>query len=193
MVNLQAEYDKMGESEKMLIHPSDPIQRPARRSPVPRHTVPLSDRFWPKVNKTESCWIWTASATTSGYGLIGLASGKMKLATHVSWFLRHGHWPKFIRHSCDNPPCVNPDHLFEGNHKLNAQDRESKQRGRRPPDAFHARGESVNHAKLTADIVLQIRSLHSSAGLSAAKLGAKFGVHENTVRDIINRKTWKHI
>jgi hypothetical protein len=72
---------------------------------------PLSERFWSKVVKTSTCWIWTA-ATNKGYGRFQIG-GRTFIAPRVSYWLKHGHIDKdlCIDHLCRNPPCVNPDHL----------------------------------------------------------------------------------
>lgn len=87
-------------------------------------TIPsLRQRFWTKVKKAgpNECWEWTASTDTDGYGHIG-ADGKLYKANRLSFYWANGFWPKICRHTCDNPPCVNPAHLIDGTHKDNNQD-----------------------------------------------------------------------
>jgi len=89
------------------------------------------ERFWNKVNKSGKCWEWTAGKDSKGYGLFKL-NGKMVLAHRRSWILTNGEIPlgMGILHKCDNPSCVNPKHLFIGNHQTNMADRDLKERGR---------------------------------------------------------------
>src|SRR5215471_3586165 len=79
-----------------------------------RKSIPLADRLWPKVNKTEACWIWTASANNQGYGQIWhREDGKPRLAHRLVYELLIGPVPEGLTldHTCRNPLCVNPAHL----------------------------------------------------------------------------------
>jgi hypothetical protein len=88
-------------------------------------TKPIEERFWPKVQKTDGCWLWR-SPDKRGYGTIwDNARKKNRRATQVSWEIHHGKsFPDGMDacHTCDNPPCVRPDHIFPGTAKDNAQD-----------------------------------------------------------------------
>jgi hypothetical protein len=94
---------------------------------------PLSEYFWSIVvpGDPDKCWEWQGGKSKDGYGYLHLA-GQTKLAHRVSYELHHGEIPKglVICHKCDNPPCVNPKHLFIGTHLDNAVDRDKKGRGR---------------------------------------------------------------
>ena len=85
----------------------------------------LTTRFFSKVNKQDDgCWTWTAGRTKKQYGKFSV-DGKTKQAHRVSWTLHNGDIPGrlFVLHHCDNPPCVNPEHLYLGDHKQNMRDR----------------------------------------------------------------------
>lgn len=89
------------------------------------------DRFWSKTQYSPGCWEWTANALKSGYGRFKL-DGKQMYAHRVAYELMVGLIPPGVkvRHKCDNPPCVNPDHLELGTHADNMRDRD--ERGRNP-------------------------------------------------------------
>ena len=94
-----------------------------------------------------------------------------------------GKWE--ARHHCDNPKCINPDHIDVGTHKDNMKDRAKRFRGHR--------GETHNDAKLTENTVVHIRNLYASGGYTFKELGKMYDVHKHTIRNAVRRKTWKHV
>lgn len=145
-------------------------------------------RFWSKVQKTESCWNWTASTKTgTGYGQISWNSdGDMIKAHRASYILHFGSFPEklLVCHKCDNQRCVNPQHLFLGTSKDNHRDRNSKNR--------QAKGSQVGTSKLQEDEVRAIKNLRN-LGVSVYSLSAFYKVSRNCIYSIINKKQWKHI
>lgn len=111
--------------------------------PNPQHwkTTSFEDRFWRRVNKTDTCWLWTGGCIggrdrgpTHVYGEVW--RDNVKLLTHrVSWEMAFGPIPDglFVLHRCDTPLCVRPDHLFLGTQADNARDMWAKGRGSKPP------------------------------------------------------------
>jgi hypothetical protein len=88
----------------------------------------IEARFWPKVEKTAGCWIWRGSRDRNGYGRIS-ERNKPQLAHRVSWRIHHAAEPTAcVLHRCDNPPCVNPAHLFLGSRADNSKDMIAKGR-----------------------------------------------------------------
>src|SRR3990167_1599280 len=115
----------------------------------------LLERFERFFKKTiDSCWVWQGSCNHKGYGQFGISSGNMKPAHRISYGIYKGHIPngKFVCHSCDNPPCVNPAHLFVGTNRDNMIDMFCKNRGNRPV------GERHHQSVLTTNEVLNIRA-----------------------------------
>lgn len=153
---------------------------------------PLAERFWEKVDRRgkHDCWVWSGARDRGGYGLIW--AGSSQLAHRVSWVLHHGPIPrgKKILHRCDNPPCVNPDHLECGTQKKNMRD--AMERGRWNPSdtARMARGERSGGAKLTRRQVLDIRREYASGKASMKQLAKKHGVVPGTISKIVNRQRW---
>ena len=145
-------------------------------------------RFWAKVNKTESCWIWNAGCSTGGYGLLKKGSKGTIESHRASWIIHNGPIPKglCVLHDCpsgDNRLCVNPNHLWIGTKTENNQDRDLKNR--------QAKGEGNGKSKLTNEKVLEIRRLAQE--MSWRKVARKIGVAKTTVQDVLKRRSWKHV
>lgn len=159
----------------------------------------IEDRFWNHIgNKTErGCILWNGKkmphspTSYGGYGLIGGSKKKGKrqgdfLAHRLSFELMVGPIPSglCVLHRCDNPPCINPVHLFLGTRQDNVADCVSKGRNRA------GRGEQKHTAKLTVRDVLDIRATPNP---DFSALAAKHGITRGSIWNIINRRTWKHI
>jgi hypothetical protein len=144
------------------------------------------ERFWSKVNKTNTCWLWAAGTTRKGYGQIRDNKGYNVRAHRISYEIAFGNIPEgtHVLHTCDDRRCVNPEHLFLGTNLENMRDAVEKKRtmtGSRNP-----------RSKLTEDEVLMIRSLHAE-GYGCQRLARAFGVSNDTIKRINRRETWKHI
>lgn len=169
-----------------------------RTNPAPaQRTVEIDGdlvkgRFWGKVfipSDPSDCWLWTSGRDRGGYGrLRGGGRGSSELRAHrVSWTLAFGPISKdmLVCHRCDNPTCVNPQHLFLGTHLENIRDAKMKGRLQR----FSRRGVSINagekhgQAKLTSVQVLEIRQL-LSAGVTQRKIATQFKVWPTLISKI---------
>lgn len=154
--------------------------------------VPLAERFWKYVNKTESCWLWTGSHGNYGFITMTERRGEPQqlLAHRASWELHFGTIPDglWVLHNCpdgDNPLCVNPAHLWLGTAADNSRDMVAKGRN------VGNRGEDNGSAKMTWETVRAMRARHAQGDISFASLGAEFGVHTMTAHSIIRGETWK--
>jgi len=156
-------------------------------------SIPLPVRFGMNIEKQPSgCWVWMGSKYGKGYGKICM-NGRNTSAHRVSWMLNRGPIPDglCVLHKCDNPPCVNPKHLFIGTLKDNAQDCVLK--GRKPDRGYMHQGERSAKAKLTNAQVLEMRRLNTEEGVKAPTLAKQFGINVNHCYDILYRVCWKHI
>jgi hypothetical protein len=148
-----------------------------------------SERFWSKVDKSGDCWIWTACRKSSGadYGLFYF-DGRTQTTHRVVWQLTYGPIADglVVRHRCDNPPCVRPDHLDLGSNAMNVMDR--LERGRDARGSLH--GQSV----LTEEAVADIRRCADGAprGTQSA-LARQYGVSEATISRIVLHHGWLHV
>ena len=162
-------------------------------------------RFWSKVNKGNpyECWEWQGSRLPRGYGRFWL-SGKSINAHRFAWQLHNGKIPNGLEicHKCDNPKCVNPRHLFAATHAENQLDAMRKGRLRTGPAKVHGThthpesrpfGIRNGSAKLTDDLVREIRSLYKSGEYSQRTLSKRFNVGKGTIWRIVTHNGWKHI
>ncbi len=139
-------------------------------------------KFFERLEKTDTCWIWTGWKMPKGYGMFSF-NGVSMLAHRFSYLYHFGELPddKMVCHHCDNPSCVNPEHFFLGTASDNLQDMARK--GRR-------KGERHALVKLSEADVLAIRA---DTTKSQTALGQEYGVSQTTVGEIKRREIWTHI
>jgi len=155
----------------------------------------ISERFWSKVDKNGPipthcpelgrCWVWMGGKSSKGYGKFDPKCGE-QLAHRYSYALFTN---KIISkelcvcHHCDNPSCVNPNHLFLGTNQDNVNDKTNKNRNGAP------KGELHHNSKLTEENIKFIRN----SQLSHRQLALLFNTPKSNITSIKNYKSWKHI
>lgn len=143
-----------------------------------RFPISFEDRFFEKVKKSDGCWEWLAKKNNKGYGMFSAerGRGKFKTAHRVSYELARGKIPsgQWVLHHCDNPACVNPDHLFLGDNIANVRDMHNKGRG------WGGIGPETAYAVLWC----------SASGLSRKRIMEEYGVSLHVVKDIVARRCW---
>ena len=138
-----------------------------------------------RIDKTGDCWIWTGMVDKDGYGRTSYLSREWFLHRLMyDWYKGPLIPGKVVMHSCDNPPCCNPEHLSQGTIADNNKDCALK--GRKPS------GSANGSAKLTDYQVECIRALYD-LGISMVKLSLMFNVSRLTIRKIINKQAWKDL
>lgn len=145
---------------------------------------PLADRLWSRAERVPSgCMEWQGAQNRDGYGQIrrGRRHEGMLGAHRAAWEVAHGPIPEGlpVLHRCDNPPCVNPVHLFLGTNDDNMADKVAKGR------QSHTRGESHGAAKLTDAQVAEIRDLYSQ-GWTQRRIASIFGCSQPHVSVLVN-------
>ena len=137
----------------------------------------IRKRFWAKVYKHDGgCWFWTGATDKDGYGDFQVEDKRVK-AHRFSYLLHFGDLEDLqVLHTCDEPSCVNPDHLFLGSQADNIHDCMIK--GRR----------YLRSKVLSAKQVKEIRQLHATNLHSQRSLAKDFGVTHKTIADVIYHK-----
>lgn len=165
------------------------IKRGLKSGPKPQT---IEQKFWKHVTPCgdDECWVWQGRAYSNGYGAITVSSRGHLLAHRVSYELHKGPIPdkQMICHKCDNPPCVNPAHLFAGTALENMQDMERKGRRAR----VGSLGENHPRHKVSESDVLEIRALWMQ-GIPQTEIAKRFGIVKQQVNNIVHRISWKHV
>lgn len=165
---------------------------------------PELERFWDKVKKTDSCWIWIGAKANNGYGALHRSGNHSKIirAHRLSWEVHFGPIPEGLEvlHRCDNPPCVRPDHLHLGTQADNHKDRVAH--------GIRLLGEKNPMAKLSPATIEAIRSEYIPRTSGCPKgydpqqgplvgsqqyLAQKFGLRRSTIYKIVKRQRWNHL
>ncbi len=155
---------------------------------MPTLTEADLERFWDKVEVRgpDDCWEWKAYCILKGYGTIG--KGPLKYFAHRwAYYITYGVDPgdKCVCHSCDNPPCCNPAHLWLGTPGDNNRDCHGKGRA----STSRALGEEHGRAKLTRQDIKRIRASKEFQYV----LAERYGVCQQLISRIQRREIWSHI
>ena len=161
---------------------------------ISEHRELYMQRFLEKIQKTDYCWIWVGAkqnrrkSQPHPYGVMAVQwkPRYAMLAHRLSWELHFGKIPDGlgVLHKCDNPPCVNPEHLFLGTQRDNMQDCVAK--GRKE------RGELCGRSVLKPDEVLEIRAKYKP-GAGYKNLAEEYGVGKSTIEAVVKSYSWKHL
>lgn len=165
-----------------------------RRKPIPGYNpAPTTERFHrfeakfiPEPNS--GCWLWIGGVNEHGYGIFWNGN---RLEKAHRFALRAYREPDLdpeadVCHRCDNPACVNPEHLFVGDAQANVDDMWSKQRA----TVIIRRGTAQTQAKLSDEKVERIRYLYATSGITQYELADMFGVVQSTIWSAIHGKRW---
>ncbi len=154
------------------------------------NTLSLSEKLSTKAIPQGDCLVWIGQKNPQGYGRLRI-KGNHRPAHRLAYELHIGPIANgmVICHTCDNPACINPKHLFAATQHDNIAD--MWQKGR----AKVLKGESKPNSKLTAEQVIEIRRRynHYDRCNGTYALAREFGVNRVTIRHLIIRKTWKHV
>jgi hypothetical protein len=147
-------------------------------------------------DEKSGCWIWQGKSRTGTCRLYGRikVDGISTPAHRYSWELNNQQKipdGMLVLHRCDNPECVNPDHLFLGTHQDNMDDMKKKGRQAKGEKLNHPRAKGSNNglAKLDENLARQI---FAESG-SQRSLAKKYGVSQTVIHNIKTKKTWRHI
>lgn len=154
------------------------------------------ERFWAKVDilGPDECWCWLASSASEGYGQIWIgpneATRRRYRAHRLAFYLANGHWPlHHALHTCDNPRCCNPAHLYDGTDADNSHDAWKRNRAVAIPPQI---GQDNPGARLTDQHIPVIRQL-LARGISQSQVAAQFGVSQATISRIARGAAWSHV
>lgn len=153
------------------------------------------NRFWNRVDKIShpnGCWIWTGPVNKDGYGHTGGALQKYlgtfrsnRVSAALAGMDINDKDKPFVCHTCDNPACVNPMHMFMGSAGDNSNDRNKKNRT--------AKGERQGSSILTQNQVEEIRSKYIPKVYTKPMLAKEYNVSIHCIKDVVYNQSWKHV
>jgi hypothetical protein len=146
------------------------------------------EKFWSNATWQGECLVWNKDLHKDGYGQLTYHR-KYYLSHRLSWILTFGDIPKglYVLHKCDNPPCINPNHLYLGTQQDNVNDMYSKHRDN---NLF---GSKHGMALLTEDQVREILKLYDTGTIQIKQLAERYGISKTGIYHIVHRENWKHL
>jgi hypothetical protein len=152
--------------------------------------IPAHKRVWDKIDikGEDDCWPYKACLNVHGYGVI--SEGNTKILAHRAAFIsKNGDILNDLKvlHSCDNPKCCNPKHLFLGTQADNVKDMHNKGR------AVSVSGDKNHMSKLSNSDVITIRHMYHNLGKKCSEIAKEYHVNRNNISFIVSNKTWKHL
>lgn len=148
-----------------------------------------AEAFWQRVEKSndpDSCWLWLGVRGQSGHGRMSI-NGEMRYAHRIAFLLCHGSLPPAVCHTCDNPPCCNPKHLWAGTIALNNKDRAAKGR------SASRVGEENTSVRISEKDVTAIRADYATGKTTQTEIAERYGLSFQHVSDIVGGKNWSHL
>lgn len=155
---------------------------------IPKITPSRQAQFWQRTRKVNDCWEWQGRRIKSKqpYGVFKIGTRPF-LAHRVAFFLVYGQPHNFVLHHCDNPPCCNPAHLYDGTQKQNTQDCIKRGRWRVP-------SKKSPLTKLTKEQATFIRGYYVKGRRGDGKfLAKKFNVSISLVRQVARGVAWRNL
>lgn len=172
-------------------------------SGIAKSSIPLSDRVWPRVDKTAACWLYTGKLSPKGYGIVSVTKNKTVQAHRLAWEWAAGPIPDGmqVNHVCDVRNCIRNDdsgiyplngvdhprrgHLWLGTSAENSLDMTDKGRS-----TYGARNPN---AKLTDAEVSAIRREYANGGVRHLDIAIRYGVSPSLISYVVRRKGWTHV
>lgn len=163
----------------------------------------VKNRFWTKVDigSKNECWNWKSSAIRAGYGVLKI-NDKSESSHRISYILNYGEIPinLLVLHKCDNKICVNPNHLFLGNHQENMKDMRVKGRsakgdksGARLHPETVKRGEKVALSKVNEFQIIDMLKLYFDDKIHPLIIIAKYNFDRSSFYKLLSGQLWKHV
>jgi len=160
---------------------------------IPEYKIVERIMYRTRLDRATGCWMWQGSTTGSGYPDCRY-NGTHRYVHRLMHIIHNGHLSDekpFVCHTCDNPQCVNPEHLWAGSHTDNIQDAADK--GRVPTPQSHERGEDHHGSKLTENDVVEIREKYANTDLTQYDLADEYGVIQPHIGSIVRGEDWSHV